>query len=111
MNTLILVRSDPRTSDRPAEAFRVAVGLAAGPLHVVVALLGDGAAALAEETYLLQDGDTLESHRNLFAREGTVIAESTSLPDPEETAEVRYTAVPAAEIAMRLAEAERVLVF
>jgi hypothetical protein len=62
--TLLIISSDPRTSPRPAEAFRVAAGLGAwGQLDVSIILVGAARRCRREATELWCDGRVIEQYR------------------------------------------------
>jgi hypothetical protein len=64
---LFIIDSDPRTSHRPAEAVRIAAGIAVWK-EVEVSLYFHGAAALAltDEAETLVHGDSFARHLTLF---------------------------------------------
>ena len=47
---VLIIREDPRTSARPVEALRIALGLAAGENPITVILMGQAVQLLAEDT-------------------------------------------------------------
>lgn len=58
MKFLFLISSDPRTSGGPAEAVRIAAGLAAGrEIDLTLCLCGPAALALSERCEEFVDGD------------------------------------------------------
>jgi hypothetical protein len=62
--TLIILSSDPRTSPRVAEAFRLAAGLSVwGQLEVSMLLTGAARASRHDETESWCDGRLIEQYR------------------------------------------------
>jgi len=68
----VVISEDPRTSPRPAEALRVALGLALDASAVRVVLVGEGARVLDDRHEELEDGEALERHRRILAERGVV---------------------------------------
>ncbi|HEX2055385.1 MAG TPA: hypothetical protein VHF07_02755 [Nitrospiraceae bacterium] len=62
----VIVRDDPRTSHRPVEALRIALGLAAGDHDVTVVLLGHAPLLLSDELDDVVDADILEKYLPSF---------------------------------------------
>jgi hypothetical protein len=62
----VIVREDPRTSHRPVEALRIALGLAAGDHDVTVVLLGDAPILLTDDTDDIIDVEILEKYLPSF---------------------------------------------
>jgi sulfur relay (sulfurtransferase) DsrF/TusC family protein len=62
----VVVRDDPRTSHRPVEALRIALGLAAGEHEITVLLLGDARLLLSDDTDEIVDVDILEKYLPSF---------------------------------------------
>ena len=62
----VIVREDPRTSHRPVEALRIALGLAAGDHDVTVVLVGQAPLLLTEDTDDIVDVDILEKYLPSF---------------------------------------------
>lgn len=71
---LILIQSDPRKSHRPAEAVRVAAGLAAlGSLSIKVCFRQSAALILSESTNVLIDGAVICRHLPTLAAHAKAI--------------------------------------
>ena len=62
----VVVRDDPRTSHRPVEALRIALGLAAGEHEITVLLLGQAWLLLSDDTDDIVDVDILEKYLPSF---------------------------------------------
>ena len=58
----VVIREDPRTSHRPVEALRIALGLVAGTHTVTVVLLGEAWRLISEDTEDIVDVDILEKY-------------------------------------------------
>lgn len=65
-NLAVVIREDPRTSHRPVEALRIALGLVAGTHHVTVVLLGEAWRLISEETDDIINVDILEKYLPSF---------------------------------------------
>ena len=61
-NVAVVIREDPRTSHRPVEALRIALGLVAGTHRVTVVLLGEAWRLISELTDDIIDVDILEKY-------------------------------------------------
>ena len=61
-NIAVVIQEDPRTTHRPVEALRIALGLVAGSHHTTVILLGEAFRLLTEETEDIVDVDILEKY-------------------------------------------------
>ena len=76
-SVLILIRSDPRTSHRPAEGLRIATGLAVwNQIDVGVYLEGPAGLLLSEDAQDLKDAEVVEQCRSLIAEKRMNIASS-----------------------------------
>lgn len=79
---LVLIKSNPLESHRPAEAIRIALGLASGDHSVTIVLLNQALLLLADDTEDLVDGDILQKYlpafkeldQTFFVEEGTLKA-------------------------------------
>lgn len=61
-NITVVIQEDPRTTHRPVEALRIALGLVAGSHHTTVILLGEAYRLLTEETDDIVDVDILDKY-------------------------------------------------
>lgn len=61
-NLAVVIREDPRTSHRPVEALRIALGLAVGSHKTTVILLGEAVRLLSEDSDDIVDVDILEKY-------------------------------------------------
>lgn len=62
----VVISEDPRTTGRPVEALRIALGLCAGDHETTVVLLGHAPILLMEETEEIVDIDILEKYLPSF---------------------------------------------
>lgn len=70
-SVLFVVTGDPRSSHRPAEAIRIAAGIAAWKQADVTVYLHDAAVlALSEWTEELMDGDFFENYLPILGQNG-----------------------------------------
>lgn len=69
-NLAVVIREDPRTSHRPVEALRIALGLVAGTHTVTVVLLGEAWRLISEDTDDIIDVDILEKYLPSFEHLG-----------------------------------------
>ena len=71
---LFIVTSDPRVSPKPAEAVRIAAGLAVWQEAVVaVYFCGEAARVMSEEAGLLVEGQSLERHLEILREAGSAL--------------------------------------
>ncbi len=78
---LIVISTDPRASHRPAEAVRVAAGLAAlGELSIEVCFSQAGALILSQPASALVDGDIIQQSLPLLAKHAANIWAETGDP-------------------------------
>ena len=62
----VVISEDPRTTARPVEALRIALGLSAGDHEMTVVLLGKAPLLLKEDTEEIVDVDILEKYLPSF---------------------------------------------
>jgi len=62
----LVISEDPRTTARPVEALRIALGLCAGDHETTVVLLGPASRLLMEDTEDIIDADILEKYLPSF---------------------------------------------
>ncbi len=80
-NVAVVIQEDPRTTRRPVEALRIALGLASGSHVTTVILLGDAIRLLGDETDDILDVEFLEKYLPTIERlEIPFILQDT--PDP-----------------------------
>ncbi len=93
---LFIVRDDPRTSPRPAEALRIVAGLCAvQQISVRLVLTGAAVRLLSHETGALLEADQVERCRALLVDAGYVVLVSDgSLQEHE----IGVPAVPCREV-------------
>lgn len=61
-NIAVVIQEDPRTTHRPVEALRIALGLVAGSHNTTVVLLGEAVRLLTNDTDDVIDLDILEKY-------------------------------------------------
>ena len=61
-NIAVVIQEDPRTTHRPVEALRIALGLVAGSHITTVVLLGEAVRLLTDDTDDIIDLDILEKY-------------------------------------------------
>jgi sulfur relay (sulfurtransferase) DsrF/TusC family protein len=62
----VVISEDPRTTARPVEALRIALGLCAGDHETTVVLLGPASTLLKEDSEEIIDVDVLEKYLPSF---------------------------------------------
>ena len=67
---VLVIRGDPRTSHRPVEALRIALGLASGEHHVTVVLEEETPLLLAKDADDVVDVEILEKYLPSFKQLG-----------------------------------------
>ena len=96
---LIVIASDPRTSHRPAEAIRVAAGLAAlGTLPIDVCFCGAAALVLSKPSEEFVDGEIIEKNLALLEKQAQGIWAETGDPFLEGAKRIRYTRIGLTEL-------------
>lgn len=61
-NIAVIIQEDPRTTHRPVEALRIALGLVAGSHNTTVILIGEAVRLLTDDTDDIIDLDILEKY-------------------------------------------------
>lgn len=61
-NVAVIIQEDPRTTHRPVEALRIALGLVAGSHNTTVILIGEAVRLLTDDTDDIIDLDILEKY-------------------------------------------------
>ena len=113
VDTLLIVTSDPRRSQRPAEAIRIAAGVGAWKkVGVRLYLHGPAVLCLSEFPQELAQGNNIERYLPMLG-EGTSILVQAGAPDLKELGQtaVRFSAVSEAELASLAAQVRYVLHF
>ncbi|MCS1410277.1 MAG: hypothetical protein M2R45_03469 [Verrucomicrobia subdivision 3 bacterium] len=78
---LVIITADPRTSHRPAEAIRVAAGLAAlGELEIEVCFCQTAAPMLTQPAVAFIDSNVIEQYLPLLAKHAKTIWAESSEP-------------------------------
>jgi sulfur relay (sulfurtransferase) DsrF/TusC family protein len=109
---VLIIREDPRTSARPVEALRIALGLAAGENPITVILMGQAVQLLAEETDDIVDIEILEKYLPSFEHlQIPFLLVFPSGPAPELQEGFAVTVGSSESARQAMAEADRVLVF
>lgn len=108
----VVIRDDPRKSHRAAEALRIALGLSTGPNPLTVILLNEAPLLLGDETEDLVSAEILEKHLPVLKELGVsfVVPESTRTRYHLD-ADFRAREASADEIAVLIAQSDRVLAF
>lgn len=107
----VVITEDPRTTPRPVEALRIALGLCAGDHETTVVLLGQAPLLLTDDTDEIEDVDTLEKYRPSFAHLEVPFLISTRSPVQKVRGEFRTRVVSDPEIRSHVQSAQRTLVF
>ncbi len=111
---LFLVDSDPRTSHRPAEAARLAAGIAAwGQATVSICFCGPATAALSEWPEDMIDGNHFERHLPSIAESSGIIA-ALEVRDSSSVAKrdgIEHKSINATELSELSAKATQLLRF
>ncbi len=113
-SVLFVVDSDPNSSHRPAEATRIAAGIAAwGQADVSICFCGPATAALTSWPEDLIDGDNFERFLPSIAKSGGLIATSNTAASPpsDKHALIEHKSIDAAELAQLSARATQLLRF
>ena len=115
-HVLFLITSDPRRSARPAEAVRVAAGLAAGQKARVSLYWGVGVEGVLETAACdLVDGDCFEQYLPVLVAQGgrllTASGNDPSSPSKEITPSWHFQPVTTTRLAEMAAESQIVLQF
>ena len=114
---VLIIREDPRTSARPVEALRIALGLAAGENQITVnpitvILMGQAVQLLAEETDDIVDIEILEKYLPSFEHlQIPFLLVFPSGPAPELQEGFAVTVGSSESARQAMAAADRVLVF
>ena len=109
---VLIIQEDPRTSARPVEALRIALGLAAGENPITVILIGQAVQLLAEDTDEIVDVEILEKYLPSFEHlqiPFLLVLPSGQASEHQEGFAVTVGSSESARQAM--ASADRVLVF
>ena len=97
---LVVIASDPRTSHRPAEAVRVAAGLASfGSIPLEVCFCEAAALILSQPSNSFVDGDVIRQHLALLNEHAKAIYAESGDPFLEGQAQVDYRRVGLTELA------------
>jgi hypothetical protein len=96
---LIVIASDPRTSHRPAEAIRVASGLASmGSVPIEVCFCEAAALVLSQEADRLIDGEIIKKYLPLLARSAQSVWAESGDPCLQGTEQIPYTRIGLTEL-------------
>jgi hypothetical protein len=81
---LFIVTSDPRESGRPAEALRIAAGIAVWKeAAVAVYFCGEAARILGEDVEMLEDGEGLARHLGILREAGARLLGDGKAGEPD----------------------------
>jgi sulfur relay (sulfurtransferase) DsrF/TusC family protein len=107
----VVISEDPRTTARPVEALRIALGLYAGDHKLTVVLLGQAPLLLKEDTEEIIDVDILEKYLPSFKQLSIpFIVEQGTLADVG-TKDFSMRTLPPDEIRRFVRSVDRSLIF
>jgi len=107
----VVISEDPRSTARPVEALRIALGLYAGDHKMTVILLGQAPLLLKEDTEDIIDADILEKYLPSFKYLSIpFVVEPGSMGDAGDT-DFSVTTLPVDEIRQLVRSVDRSLVF
>jgi len=107
----VVISEDPRTTARPVEALRIALGLCAGDHDTTVVLLGDAVTLLSNDTEEIIDGDVLEKYLPSFEQLGVPFVVVAEGPMPILPQGFFITTRTADDIRQFVRSSERSLIF
>ncbi len=113
-SVLVIVSEDPRVSHRASEALRIALGVAASDIDVVIVLTGPATHLLDADTDDLVDGDDIARVRGSLRAMGIGlhVAEDAIPTEPDWNPDGhRVTPVGPADVAVLLERTTRSIVF
>ncbi len=112
MKVVVLIRTDPRSSHRPCEGVRIALGLAAGD-HEVDVILSGKSPLLLSQTDDMVDGEMAEKYLPSLKEYVPKFYVERETVDPADLDGTDYEIEPlgAKEVAQRLASADRSIIF
>lgn len=111
---LVIIESDPRISERPAEAIRIAAGVAAWKkAAVTVYLRGPAIRALGEWVDDLKEEDNFTRYLPLLAESGRGVLAQAGAPELGDLGEppVKFDVIDDHELARRAADMRHVMRF
>jgi sulfur relay (sulfurtransferase) DsrF/TusC family protein len=107
----VVIAEDPRTTHRPVEALRIALGLCAGEHETTIVLLGRSPLLLTDETDDVVDVDILEKYRPSLAQLGLPFIVEAGTATDALLEEFSVTHKSPGEIRTFLQSCDRTLVF
>ena len=109
---LIIIATDPRESHRPAEAVRVAAGLAAlGSLPIEVCFCQSATLLLGKTSFRFVDEEILKQHLPLLSKYARRIMAESGDPFLSQEAQVPYERIGLTELSALAAQHEQVIRF
>ena len=109
---LIVIASDPRTSHRPAEAIRVAAGLAAlGSIPIDVCFCGAAALVLSNGCDRFVEGDLIEKNLDLLEAHANGIWAETGDPFLAGTERISFKRIGLTELSQLVNQQAQVIRF
>lgn len=106
---VVLIRADPLTSHRPAEALRIAAGVVTNGIETAVILSGGALHLLTHDTSECVDDDVIETYLPVLVEwKVPFYVERHELPDGKNTEEIPVT--PVDTVTQVMAEADRFLI-
>jgi sulfur relay (sulfurtransferase) complex TusBCD TusD component (DsrE family) len=111
--TIVLIQSNPYENHQPAEALRIALGLVSGDNQVEVILMGNAVSILFDDPENLKDGETVEKFLPPLGEQlKTFYVERSALDGlPSPDSDYPTTAVSLDDIAERMTNADRFIIF
>jgi sulfur relay (sulfurtransferase) DsrF/TusC family protein len=107
----VVISEDPRSTHRPVEALRIALGLCAGDHETTVVLLGSAPLLLTDDVDDVIDVDILEKYRPSFAQLSVPFLVEADSPYRELLEEFSVTRTAPRDIRSFLQSVDRTLVF
>ena len=112
LQIIILICEDPTKSHRPVEALRIALGLSTGPNPLTIVVMGKARALLTEDLTDIIDSEILEKHLPVLQElKLNILTPTGSHTEYSFDPEFSISETSIADIASRISEANRVLVF
>ncbi len=109
---LIVIATDPRTSHRPAEAVRVAAGLASlGSIPIETCFCEASALILSQSSESFIDGEILRQNLPLLAKHAKAIYAESGDPFLEGTPQIEYQRIGLTDLAELASKQPQVIRF
>jgi len=108
---VVVISDDPRSTARPVEALRIALGLCAGDHDTTVVLLGSASQLLMEDTEEIVDAEILEKYLPSFKHLAVPFIVETGTSMDTWSDDFSVTTRTADEIRQLVRSSDRSLVF